>query len=44
MRWACYGKSSTMLDLRDWRVVRKGACFDLIEDLLARHFGIRLAA
>lgn len=44
MRWACYGKSSTMLDLRDWRVVRKGACFDLIQDLLARHFGIRLAA
>lgn len=44
MRWACYGASSTMLDLRDWRVVRKGACFDLIEDLLERHFGIRLSA
>ncbi|HEY5899065.1 MAG TPA: Sua5/YciO/YrdC/YwlC family protein [Burkholderiales bacterium] len=44
MRWACYGKSSTMLDLRDWRVVRRGACFDLIQDLLERHFGIRLAA
>lgn len=44
MRWACYGTSSTMLDLQDWRVVRKGACFDLIEDLLARHFGIRLGA
>jgi tRNA A37 threonylcarbamoyladenosine synthetase subunit TsaC/SUA5/YrdC len=44
MRWACYGKSSTMLDLRDFRVVRRGACFDLIEDLLARHFGIRLCA
>lgn len=44
MRWACYGKSSTMLDLRDFRVVRKGACYDLIEDLLRRHFSIRLAA
>ena len=44
MRWACYGQSSTMLDLRDFRVVRKGACYDLIEDLLLRHFSIRLAA
>lgn len=44
MRWVCYGTSSTMLDLRDFRVVRKGACFDLIEDLLARHFGIHLSA
>ena len=26
------------------RVVRKGACYDLIEDLLRRHFSIRLAA
>jgi hypothetical protein len=24
-------------------VVRKGACFDLIADLLERHFGIRLS-
>lgn len=44
MRWVCYGTSSTMLDLRDFRVVRKGACFDLIADLLERHFGIRLSA
>jgi len=42
MRWAAYGQSSTMLDLRDYSVVRKGACFDLITDLLQRHFGITL--
>ena len=44
MRWACYGTSSTMLDLRDFSVVRKGACFDLIQDLLIRHFGIHISA
>ena len=42
MRWAAYGLSSTMLDLRDFSVVRKGACFDLISDLVERHFGIAL--
>ena len=42
MRWVAYGQSSTMLDLRDFSVVRKGACFDLITDLLQRHFGIAL--
>jgi tRNA A37 threonylcarbamoyladenosine synthetase subunit TsaC/SUA5/YrdC len=42
MRWAAYGLSSTMLDMRDYSVVRKGACFDLIADLAQRHFGIRL--
>ena len=42
MRWACYGKSSTMIDLRDYRVLREGACFDLICDLALRHFGISL--
>ncbi len=44
MRWAAYGESSTMLDLRDFSVVRKGACFDLIADLVQRHFGITLQA
>ena len=42
MRWVAYGLSSTMLDLRDFSVVRKGACFDLISDLVLRHFGITL--
>lgn len=42
MRWAAYGQSSTMLDLRDFSLVRKGACFDLISDLVQRHFGITL--
>ena len=43
MRWAAYGASSTMIDFRDYSVVRRGACFDLIEDVLARRFGVRLA-
>lgn len=43
MRWAAYGQSSTMLDLRDFSIVRKGACFDLIADLVGRHFGITFA-
>ena len=42
MRWVAYGQSSTMLDLRDFSVVRKGACFDLISELVQRHFGISL--
>lgn len=42
MRWCAYGKSSTMIDFRDYRVVRTGACFDLISDLVQRHFGITL--
>lgn len=42
MRWVAYGKSSTMIDFRDYRVVRAGACFDLITDLVRRHFGLEL--
>ncbi len=44
MRWARYGKSSTMINVDDWSVVRHGSCFDLIDDALRRHFGIELAA
>jgi tRNA A37 threonylcarbamoyladenosine synthetase subunit TsaC/SUA5/YrdC len=43
MRWACYAFSSTMIDVRDFSVVRYGACFDLIQDILRRHFDIDLA-
>lgn len=42
MRWACYGKSSTMLDVNELKVVRHGIGFDLIRDRLRRQFGIEL--
>ncbi len=42
MRWASYNFSSTMIDFRDYSVVRKGACFDLLQDLLLRHFDIKI--
>ena len=42
MRWNCYGRSSTMIDVGDMTVIRYGSCFDLIDDLLKRHFGIEL--
>ena len=43
-RWNRYAKSSTMIDVGEMRVVRHGSCFDLIDDLLRRHFGIALPA
>jgi tRNA A37 threonylcarbamoyladenosine synthetase subunit TsaC/SUA5/YrdC len=42
MRWNCYGRSSTMIDFSDFSVVRHGVCFDLIADILKRHFDIVL--
>ena len=42
MRWNRYGRSSTMIDIGDMTVIRHGSCFDLIDDLLRRHFGIEL--
>jgi tRNA A37 threonylcarbamoyladenosine synthetase subunit TsaC/SUA5/YrdC len=42
MRWNRYAKSSTMIDVGEMRVVRHGSCFDLIDDLLRRHFDIAL--
>ena len=42
MRWNRYRKSSTMIDVGEMRVVRYGSCFDLIDDLLRRHFDITL--
>lgn len=41
-RWNRYGKSSTMIEVSRTRVVRYGSCFDLIDDLLKRRFGISL--
>lgn len=43
MRWARYASSSTMINVHDWTVVRHGSCFDLIDDVLRRHFDIALA-
>jgi hypothetical protein len=43
MRWSAYRKSSTMIDFGDYSVVRHGSCFDLIADVLHRHFSIELA-
>ena len=41
-RWNRYGRSSTMIDVSRMKVVRYGSCFDLIDDLLRRRFGISL--
>ena len=41
-RWNRYGRSSTMIEVARMRVVRYGSCFDLIDDLLRRRFGISL--
>jgi tRNA A37 threonylcarbamoyladenosine synthetase subunit TsaC/SUA5/YrdC len=41
-RWSSYGRSSTMINVQDWTVVRYGSCFDLIDDVLRRHFDINL--
>lgn len=42
MRWSCYGESSTMIDFRDYRAVRKGVCYEHIAELVQRHFGIEM--
>ena len=42
MRWANYGRSSTMVNVHDFSVVRYGSCFDLINDVLQRHYDFKL--
>ncbi|MBK20673.1 MAG: hypothetical protein CMM52_17715 [Rhodospirillaceae bacterium] len=42
MRWANYGRSSTMINVHDFSVVRYGSCLDLINDVLTRHFDFSL--
>ena len=37
-----YGASSTLLDVAQMTVVRHGACFELIDDILRRRFDIAL--
>ena len=41
-KYHLYRASSTLLDLETFEVVRYGSCFELIADILARHFEIRL--
>jgi tRNA A37 threonylcarbamoyladenosine synthetase subunit TsaC/SUA5/YrdC len=43
-KWHFYRASSTLLDIRDCRVVRRGSCFETIADVLQRQFGVTLAA
>jgi tRNA A37 threonylcarbamoyladenosine synthetase subunit TsaC/SUA5/YrdC len=38
------GVSSTIIDLRSFKTVRKGVCYDAIAGILQRHFGIDLYA
>lgn len=42
-KYHLYRASSTLLDLTSLSVVRYGACFELIADILKRHFDVSLA-
>jgi hypothetical protein len=37
-----YRRSSTMIDFRTMEVVRIGSCYEVIADVLQRHFGVGL--
>jgi tRNA A37 threonylcarbamoyladenosine synthetase subunit TsaC/SUA5/YrdC len=39
-----YRRSATLIDFRTLKVVRVGSCYELIADVLARHFGVALPA
>jgi len=41
-KYHLYGASSTLLDLQTLEVVRYGSCFELIADILVRHFDVVL--
>ncbi|MEM9050143.1 MAG: Sua5/YciO/YrdC/YwlC family protein [Pseudomonadota bacterium] len=41
-KYHLYGASSTLLDLGTLEVVRYGACYELIADILRRHFSVAL--
>jgi tRNA A37 threonylcarbamoyladenosine synthetase subunit TsaC/SUA5/YrdC len=36
------GRSSTMIDFRDFRIVRQGVCFDAIQKVINEEFGVEL--
>lgn len=40
--WNAYGKSSTIIDFRDYSVVRVGIAYELIDYILKKHFSIEL--
>ena len=37
-----YKRSSTMIDFTTMEVVRIGSCYELIQQVLSRHFGVEL--
>jgi tRNA A37 threonylcarbamoyladenosine synthetase subunit TsaC/SUA5/YrdC len=41
-KYHSYRASSTLLDMESFEVLRRGSCFDVIADLMQRHFGIAL--
>ncbi|GAA5233383.1 hypothetical protein FOZ76_09190 [Verticiella sediminum] len=43
-RYHHYRRSSTIIDFTDLSVVRMGSCYELIADVLQRHFGLELPA
>lgn len=43
-RYHHYQRSSTILNFTDMSVVRMGSCYELISDVLWRHFGVELPA
>jgi tRNA A37 threonylcarbamoyladenosine synthetase subunit TsaC/SUA5/YrdC len=42
MKYHRYRRSSTMIDFTTMEVVRIGSCYELIQDVLRRHFGVEL--
>jgi tRNA A37 threonylcarbamoyladenosine synthetase subunit TsaC/SUA5/YrdC len=40
--WNAYGKSSTIIDFRDYTVVRVGIAYEQIDHILKKHFSIAL--
>ncbi len=43
-RYHLYRRSSTIINFTDMSVVRMGSCYELISDVLKRHFGVDLPA
>lgn len=43
-KYHTYQRSATLIDFQTLEVVRKGSCYELIADVLLRHFDIRLPA
>lgn len=41
-KYHTYRRSSTMIDVTTMEVIRIGACYEIIQDVLRRHFGIEL--